>query len=124
MRSAAICGCLEDDDEPSALGGDGVGLLFQPRRMSDGDDRRPRTRPLTADELLDRTLVFGAALEAVLLGDASRFNDLFTDDVEFVSPHLVVASLHGRPVGVRRARGLAQRRRAGRSRRSTPSTPR
>ena len=34
-----------------------------------------------------------AALEAVVLGDGSRFAELFTDDVVFCSPHLAVASL-------------------------------
>jgi limonene-1,2-epoxide hydrolase len=33
------------------------------------------------------------ALEAVVLGDASRFRELFTDDVVFSSPHLIVHSL-------------------------------
>jgi hypothetical protein len=37
--------------------------------------------------------VFRAALEAVVLGDASRFGELFTDDVVFTSPHLTVESL-------------------------------
>ena len=37
--------------------------------------------------------MFLAALEAVVLGDASRFGDWFTDDVVFSSPHLVVDSL-------------------------------
>jgi ketosteroid isomerase-like protein len=46
----------------------------------------------SSDELSDRSHVLRAALEAVLLGDASRFDDLFTDDVEFVSPHLAVTS--------------------------------
>jgi hypothetical protein len=36
--------------------------------------------------------VFHAALEAVLLGDASRFLELFTDDVAFSGPHLSVTS--------------------------------
>ena len=37
--------------------------------------------------------MFFAALEAVVLGDASRFAELFTDDVVFASPHLDVESL-------------------------------
>jgi hypothetical protein len=37
--------------------------------------------------------VFLAALEAVILGDASRFAELFTADVVFTSPHLVAESL-------------------------------
>jgi hypothetical protein len=41
----------------------------------------------------DRGLIFLAALEAVVLGDASRFADLFTNDVAFSSPHLVADSL-------------------------------
>jgi SnoaL-like domain len=38
-------------------------------------------------------MVFTTALEAVVLGDASRFHELFTDDVVFASPHLMVESL-------------------------------
>ena len=38
-------------------------------------------------------MVFLSALEAVVLGDASRFGELFTDDVVFSSPHLMVKSL-------------------------------
>ena len=34
-----------------------------------------------------------AALEAMLLGDASRFGELFTDDVVVCCPHLAVESL-------------------------------
>ena len=34
-----------------------------------------------------------AALEAVMLGDASRFAELFSEDVEFTSPHLSLVSL-------------------------------
>ena len=37
--------------------------------------------------------MFLAALEAVVLGDASGFVDLFTEDVVFSSPHLTVESL-------------------------------
>jgi len=41
----------------------------------------------------DRPLAFLAALEAVVLGDASRFGELFTEDVTFCSPHLTLESL-------------------------------
>jgi hypothetical protein len=41
----------------------------------------------------DHAVVFLAALEAVVLGDGSRFGDLFTDDVVVSSPHLLVQSL-------------------------------
>jgi hypothetical protein len=34
-----------------------------------------------------------AALEAVVLGDGSRFSELFTEDVAFCSPHLTLESL-------------------------------
>ncbi len=37
--------------------------------------------------------MFITALEAVVLGDASRFSEMFTDDVVFSSPHLIVRSL-------------------------------
>jgi hypothetical protein len=43
--------------------------------------------------VFDRGVVFLAALEAVVLGDASRFADVFTDDVVFSGPHLMVESL-------------------------------
>jgi ketosteroid isomerase-like protein len=49
--------------------------------------------PLRTDLPSDRGAVFLAALEAVVLGDASRFAELFTEDVELSSPHLVVQSL-------------------------------
>ena len=49
--------------------------------------------PPHGDVPFDRGVVFLAALEAVLLGDASRFAELFTEDVEFCSPHLTVESL-------------------------------
>jgi hypothetical protein len=42
---------------------------------------------------LDRPLLFLAALEAVVLGDSSRFEELFTDDVVFCSPHMRLESL-------------------------------
>ena len=68
-----------------------MGLLFQPRwcgeRPWSSLDRAGR------DIAFDRGHVFLAALEAVVLGDASRFGDWFTDDVVFSSPHLVVDSL-------------------------------
>jgi ketosteroid isomerase-like protein len=45
------------------------------------------------DEILsDARLVFHAALQAVVLGDASHFRDFFADDVTFASPHLTVTS--------------------------------
>jgi len=68
-----------------------VGLLFQPRWSG---DRPEHVAPLPDDDArFDRAVVFLAALEAVVLGDASRFPELFTDDVVFCSPHLVVESL-------------------------------
>jgi ketosteroid isomerase-like protein len=92
MRDGAICASLETEDRTSVLGGERMGLLFQPRRMPTEVPPAPATS-VSAEDVLDRTLVFGAALEAVLLGDASRFNDMFTDDITFVSPHLLVTSL-------------------------------
>lgn len=68
-----------------------MGLLFQPRwsaeRPRHGAPRPYREAPF------DRGTVLLGALEAVVLGDGSRFGDLFTDDVGFSSPHLVVGSL-------------------------------
>ncbi len=68
-----------------------MGLLFQPRWSGD----RPRhAAPLAGDDMpSDRGTVFLAALEAVVLGDASRFADLFTEDIVFTSPHLIAESL-------------------------------
>ena len=68
-----------------------MGLLFQPRWCGD----RPRHGALESpsDVPFDRGLLCLAALEAVVLGDASRFAELFTDDVEFCSPHLMLESL-------------------------------
>ena len=68
-----------------------MGLLFQPRRTASGP-ARVVPRPV-ADAPTDRPRVLAAALEAVMLGDASRFAELFSEDVEFSSPHLSVASL-------------------------------
>ena len=68
-----------------------MGLLFQPRWTS---NRPGHAAPAVSGDLpFDRGMVFGAALEAVLIGDGSRFADLFTEDVRFSSPHLVVESL-------------------------------
>ena len=68
-----------------------MGLLFQPRWSGD----QPRHAALLTGEAepSDRGKVFLAALEAVVLGDASRFADLFTEDVVVSCPHLVVESL-------------------------------
>ena len=68
-----------------------MGLLFQPRWSAD----RPRhcAPPPHGDVPFDRGVVFLTALEAVVLGDASRFSELFTEDVVFSSPHLVLESL-------------------------------
>jgi ketosteroid isomerase-like protein len=68
-----------------------VGLLFQPRRTTSGA-ARVVPHPV-ADAPIDRPRVLEAALEAVMIGDASRFAELFSEDVEFTSPHLSVASL-------------------------------
>ena len=68
-----------------------MGLLFQPRWCGERPDRAGVA--LRDDVSLDRQRVFLAALEAVVLGDASRFGELFTEDVVFSSPHLMVESL-------------------------------
>lgn len=68
-----------------------MGLLFQPRWSAE----RPRHGAPSPrrDVPFDRGVVFLGALEAVVLGDGSHFAELFTDDIEFSSPHLVVESL-------------------------------
>ena len=78
-------------DESSASRGSRVGVLFQPRWM---DDRPlPNDGPPGEWSLVDRRSVVCAAVEVVLLGDASRFDRLFTEDVQFRSPHVVAESL-------------------------------
>jgi ketosteroid isomerase-like protein len=64
--------------------------LFQPRWSG---DRQRHARTPARETAFDRDTVFLAALEAVILGDASRFAELFTEDVLFTSPHLIVESL-------------------------------
>jgi ketosteroid isomerase-like protein len=68
-----------------------MGLLFQPRRAVAGGMVEVAT-PAPGAPILDRGLVFRAALEAVVLGDTSRFLELFTDDLTFNSPHLAATS--------------------------------
>jgi hypothetical protein len=68
-----------------------LGLLFQPRWSAERS--RHGAPPCQGDVAFDRGVVFLAALEAVVLGDGSRFADLFTDDVRFSSPHLSVETL-------------------------------
>jgi hypothetical protein len=53
---------------------------------------QPTLRPQTG-VLFDRGAIFRAALEGVVLGDASRFPELFAHDVVFSCPHLTVESL-------------------------------
>ncbi len=67
-----------------------MGLLFQPRWTG---QRLHAGAPAGRDLPPDRGALFLTALEAVVLGDASRFAELFTDDVVLCSPHLVVESL-------------------------------
>lgn len=68
-----------------------MGLLFQPRRTKP-DAAARQIGPPGDDAALDHETVFRAALEAVVLGDASHFANLFTDDVTFTSPHLALTS--------------------------------
>jgi SnoaL-like domain len=68
-----------------------VGVLFQPRWS--GERRGLAGDQAGRDVGFDRGRVFVAALEAVVLGDVERFEVLFTDDVVFASPHLMVESL-------------------------------
>jgi ketosteroid isomerase-like protein len=49
--------------------------------------------PVPREVPFDRGLVFLAALEAVMLGDCSRFGELFTEDVVLAGPHLMASSL-------------------------------
>ena len=66
-------------------------MLFQPGRVADRTGHAAPSAPRTTQ--FDRGAVFLAALEAVLLGDCSRFGELFTDDVVLAGPHLMAASL-------------------------------
>jgi hypothetical protein len=68
-----------------------VGLLFQPRWSRQWATVADRADG--ADVPSDRERVFLVAVEAVLLGDASRFTDLFTPDVCVRGPHVAVDSL-------------------------------
>ena len=68
-----------------------MGVLFQPRWS--GDPRCHRAAGTEAHSPIDRRTVFLAALEAVVLGDASRFPEFFTEDIVFSSPHVMVESL-------------------------------
>ncbi len=68
-----------------------MGLLFQPRRTANGPAHADP--PGFVDAPLDRPRVLVATLEAIMLGDASRFAELFIEDVEFASPHLSLTSL-------------------------------
>ena len=79
-----------------------MGLLFQPRWS--GERPRHATQPAGDDLPSDRGTVCLAALEAVVLGDASRFADLFTEDIVFTSPHLIAESL----ASVQRALGTPE----------------
>ena len=67
-----------------------MGLLFQPRWTTGRPGRAPTAG---GAELPDRGAVFSLALDAVLRGDASRFADVFSDDVVVASPQYVVAGL-------------------------------
>ena len=66
-------------------------MLFQPRWTC--DRLRVGAVPSPDDIPSERGVLLLAALEAVVIGDASRFHDLFTDDLAFSSPHLVAESL-------------------------------
>ncbi len=66
-----------------------MGLIFQPRPAASG---RTWTPPPPAGPGADRSAVVRAALDAVVSGDASRFDQLFTDDVVFVGPHVSATS--------------------------------
>jgi hypothetical protein len=57
------------------------------------DRSRHVIAPLRRTVPFDRGAVFLAALEAVVLGDGSRFGELFTDDVALAGPHVMASSL-------------------------------
>jgi ketosteroid isomerase-like protein len=67
-----------------------VGLLFQPRRATSWP--APAIPRLAVEPPRDRRRVLVAALEAIIRGDASRFDELFSDDVEFSGPHVSLRS--------------------------------
>ena len=68
-----------------------MGLLFQPRWS--GQRPAPAGAAPPDDVPIGRQRVMLTALEALVLGDASRFGDLFTDDVVVSGPHVVCESL-------------------------------
>jgi ketosteroid isomerase-like protein len=67
-----------------------VGLLFQPRRT--GSCPPPSVPLPPVEPALDRRRVLVAALDAIIRGDASRFDELFSHDVEFSGPHVALRS--------------------------------
>ena len=67
-----------------------MGLLFQPRSGDEGSTAWRTTTPAASP--VDREHVFRAALEALLIGDASHFDEWFTEDVVCASAHLMVRS--------------------------------
>ena len=71
-----------------------MGIIFQPRppvlRAATG--RRDSGNATTSR---GREAVFAEALESVVRGDTSRFDQLFTEDVVFYAPHVKASSLAG-----------------------------
>jgi hypothetical protein len=79
-----------------------VGLLFQPRWC--GDRLTGAVGGRQPAQSTDRETVYLTALQALMLGDASRFVDVFTDDVVVSGPHLNVQCL----VSLQRAVGTPE----------------
>ena len=75
------------------MGTDAVSLFFQPRSTSMADPDVATTPPKPIVTPHDPPTVVRAAVEALALGDGSRLQRIFADDVQFRSPHVTVRSL-------------------------------
>ena len=96
-----------------------MGLLFQPRWC--GVRPAPAGAVVGDDVPRDRSKVLLAALEAVVLGDASRFAELFTEDVVLLQPAPGGRVVGGAAAGVGLPGGLVDATSASSCSRSTPS---
>jgi ketosteroid isomerase-like protein len=66
--------------------------LFQPGSTKASDRDVAPDHPTRGSAPPDPTSVVREALEALVLGDGSRLDQIFTDDVDFRSPHVAVRS--------------------------------
>lgn len=70
-----------------------MSLFFQPRSTSLPDPEVATNSTMTTVAPHDPTTVVRAAVEALALGDGSGLQRIFTDDVQFRSPHVTAQSL-------------------------------